>query len=77
MQIQLDLNSLLLRFWSLVLEEFKTNPSRFVTSSYDQRNFGKILKNYHKTNMDLEHGFDKVPISRNHRKTAKEEVPRE
>ena len=47
-----------------------------VTSSYDQRNFGKFLKNSFKTDVALEHGFGKVPGSRNHKKTAKE-VPRE
>ena len=36
----------------------------------------QILKNSFKTDVALEHGFGKVPVSRNDRETAKE-VPRE
>ena len=56
-----------------VERDFRQND---VTSSYNQRNFGKISKSSFKTDVALEHGFGKVLVSRNHRKTAKE-VPRE
>ena len=51
----------------------RLSPKRLVpTSSYDQRNFGKFLKNSFKTDVAMENGFGRVPVSSNHRKTAKE-----